>query len=53
MKPDLSDLLVLIGLIISGTGVWMISPPVALIVVGAIIFLAGIVLARSKGGDKA
>lgn len=38
---DLHDVLTVCGLIMVGVGLWWIYPPVALIVVGAILFWAG------------
>jgi hypothetical protein len=52
VKPDLSDVFVFIGLIILATGLWMISPPVALIIVGVIIMLVGVLSAARRKGVK-
>lgn len=46
-KPDWNDAIALIGLLILGTGIWLISPPYALISCGFIVML--ISLARSRG----
>lgn len=38
--PDLRDVLVLVGVLLTGTGIWLIYPPAALIAVG--VFLAAL-----------
>jgi hypothetical protein len=44
MKPDLSDVLLLLGAVCLFVGVWMIYPPAALIVAGFIlVFFAALV----------
>lgn len=48
MKPDLFDIFVFIGLLIAATGLWMLSPPIALILVGVFIMLFGFMGAASK-----
>lgn len=48
MKPDLSDLLVSAGVILVGLGLWLIHPAAAMIGVGLILGLAGLLLARGK-----
>ncbi len=38
---DLHDALVIVGLAMIGCGLWLLKPPIALIVVGSILFWAG------------
>lgn len=43
MRPfDLFDLLTVVGLGMVFLGLWWIKPAVALVVVGAVVFLAGV-----------
>jgi hypothetical protein len=48
MKPGFDDLLVSVGVILVGLGLWWIDPRAALIGLGVILFLAGLLLARGK-----
>lgn len=56
---DLSDIFIIIGLILLGIGLYLISPPIMFIVIGTVIFLIGLLGARNtpakvnkpKGGD--
>ena len=45
---NLPDALVLSGVAMLGTGLWWISPAVALIVVGGLFMAAGALLGRHK-----
>jgi hypothetical protein len=49
---DLSDLLVLLGLVLLGIGLWWVWPPLGLIVPGAVLLIVGLVTAmwRRPGG---
>ncbi len=49
MKISGNDILVVLGLIIGGVGIGMISVPAALIVVGGILFAIGIFGSIRKG----
>ena len=40
--PDASDTLAVIGVVLIGAGVWLISPAAALIVVGALLIAAAL-----------
>ncbi|UFT98100.1 hypothetical protein KO561_12900 [Radiobacillus kanasensis] len=59
MKPDLSDILIILGLLLAAAGLFLISPAIMFIVIGTVIFLLGFVGARrtpidegeKKGGD--
>ena len=42
LVPDLRDVLAFIGLSLLAVGVWMIYPPAAFILVGAVLFLIGV-----------
>lgn len=46
---DIFDVLALVGLVFLGIGLWMVYPPAAFIVVGAIVLVFGIVGAASRG----
>lgn len=51
---DLSDILILCGLILVAVGLYFISLPIMFITVGTVIFLLGLIGARNtpdKGGD--
>ena len=48
-RPDISDLLFLGGLALVGAGLWMISPAVALIVIGGVLMAVGLAGAIGKG----
>lgn len=43
VKTSLADGFCLVGLGLVGAGVWMIYPPAALIVVGAALFILGLI----------
>ncbi len=50
MKPDARDLVGIAGLGLLGTGVWLVYPPAALIVVGsALLALALVGACRGRG----
>ena len=42
MKPDLFDVLALGGLVMLGAGLWMVWPPLGLIVPGGILVIVGV-----------
>lgn len=42
----LDDVLVIVGTALVGVGVWLIYPPAALIVVGAVMLAIGLYVAR-------
>lgn len=46
---DASDVLTLVGLLLFGGGLWWLSPPVALIVVGGVVLTMGLVGAWLRG----
>lgn len=52
---DLSDILIVIGLILLGIGLYIVSPPIMFVVIGLVIFLIGLLGARNtpvkKGGE--
>ncbi|MCG1029303.1 hypothetical protein J5S49_13480 [Virgibacillus halodenitrificans] len=53
---DLSDILIIIGLLFLAIGIYFISPPIMFIVIGTVVFLIGLYGARNtpvkeKGGD--
>lgn len=48
---DLSDILILLGLILLGIGLYIVSPPIMFIVIGTVVFLIGIIGARKPKGD--
>lgn len=53
---DLSDILIILGLILLGIGLYLISPPIMFVIIGMVILLLGLVGAKntpneSKGGD--
>lgn len=48
MKLSLADILVFLGLGMMATGLWMVRPWLALVVVGMLLFGAGIM--GAKGG---
>lgn len=47
MKPDLTDVLGVGGLGLMSTGLWLIYPPLALIIAGAV--LTGLAVYRMRG----
>jgi len=49
MAKYLDDILILSGLILLGVGLWLLHPPLALIILGAILLLIGLVAAWRKG----
>lgn len=53
-KINLSDFLIIFGLFLLGTGLWLISPPIMFIVIGTVIFFIGFIGAKNtpqKEGD--
>lgn len=46
---DIYDGMAIAGLGLLGTGLWMISPEIALSVMGGILLVLGTILAREKG----
>lgn len=48
IRPDLSDLLILLGVGCAGAGLWMVYPPAALVAVG--IFLTALGVAGARRG---
>lgn len=48
MPIDLSDLLVVVGVGLIGVGLWLVYPPVALVVVGGLCLAGGLVGARKR-----
>lgn len=50
--PDLHDILALIGVALLGAGVWWIYPPAALILVGALMIVVGIVGRPGSPADE-
>lgn len=44
----LDDVLVIVGTALVGVGVWLIYPPAALIVVGAVMLAIGLYAARAS-----
>lgn len=46
VKPDIHDLISLTGLLMLAFGLYLISPPLALIVPGALLLAAGVIGAR-------
>jgi hypothetical protein len=54
MKPDLPDLLSVIGLLLTAAGAAWIYPPAGLIVPGVVLFVMGVRLgSASAAGPKA
>jgi len=49
MKPDKNDFMILIGTGTLGTGLWMIEPSLALIVVGGLVLIFGLAGEAAKG----
>jgi len=49
MKPDLNDLVALVGLLLLGAGLWLISPALALMVVGGLLVLLALIRAVRRG----
>lgn len=47
MKPDLNDVIAILGLVMLTSGIWWLSPPWALIITGTLILILGV--ARSRG----
>ena len=52
MPIDGNDLLVVVGLGMVGAGLWMISVPLALCVVGGLLLVGGLVRAWRKGATS-
>jgi hypothetical protein len=52
MKPDLYDLIVILGLIVAIAGIWMLSRPWALIIGGLGFMLLGVIGAVRKAELK-
>jgi hypothetical protein len=48
MKIDLSDAMIVLGLLIAGYGFWLVSPALALIFVGLAFLVAGVSRARQE-----
>jgi hypothetical protein len=48
-KIDLNDVNTFLGLSMLGSGLWMISVPLALCVIGGLLFALGVVGALRKG----
>lgn len=48
-RVDLSDVLALVGLLLVGAGVWLLSPAAALIVVGSVLLVVGLAGAWVRG----
>lgn len=48
-RIDASDVLVFCGLLLLGAGLWWLSPPAALIVVGVVLLIVGLVGAWLRG----
>lgn len=46
-----SDLCCICGLMMIGGGLWMLSPPVAVITVGAVLLSLGVVSARQESSE--
>ena len=49
MKPDVCDAMSGGGLIMLGVGLWLISPSLALSVIGGLLFMLGLFLAGRRG----
>ena len=41
MRLDINDILTLVGMVMIFAGLWWVYPPAALVVIGAVLFLAG------------
>ena len=52
MNVDLYDILVLAGLVSLAVGLWWIWPPLALVVVGALLLIGGVVGAKVRSGGQ-
>ena len=52
MKPDLSDLLAMVGLLLLGYGLYLISLPLMLIVIGALLLVLGLWGALQRGRER-
>jgi len=50
-QVDLTDLFILCGLAMAGVGIWQIYPPAALIIIGTVLFLLGL-LGSMRGSGK-
>lgn len=46
---DLYDVMAIVGLSMLGAGLWLVTPALALSVVGGILLILGVALAREKG----
>jgi hypothetical protein len=51
-RADTSDMLAFSGLAMAGAGLWMISLPLALVVVGAVLFGLGLFTAFPRGAKQ-
>lgn len=49
MKPDLFDMLIVVGLVLLAIGLYLYSPRLALVVIGALLMIAGAVGGVRKG----
>lgn len=46
----MNDTFQILGLLLAGAGLWLVDPAIALIVVGALVFVsAGLAAARERG----
>ncbi len=52
MKPDLSDIFIILGLVILGIGLFLVSPPLMFVIIGTVIFLIGLFGARNTPNEK-
>ena len=53
-RMDIYDVMGIMGLLLLGTGLWMVSPALALSVVGALLVIAGLFgsWAKAAGGKR-
>jgi len=49
---DVDDIAIVLGLIIMGVGLWWLSPPVSLIVIGLIFLLFGVFIGLPSRNQK-
>lgn len=49
-KLEIYDVLAAVGILLIGAGLYMVSPPVALCIVGGILLVLGVVGAARGGG---